>query len=80
VAKEKGWRTYNVSVDAPQGYEVTVSPSTIKVKSGHTATYDVTITNVSAPVGEWRFGSLMWSDETAQYDVYSPIAVRACSE
>ena len=35
------------------------------------------ITNLSAPIGEWRFGSLTWSDETGHYDVYSPIAVRA---
>lgn len=41
------------------------------------ATYEVTITNLSAPVGEWRFGSLTWSDTTGHYDVYSPVAVRA---
>ena len=28
VAKENGWRTYDVSVDAPSGFDVTVSPST----------------------------------------------------
>jgi hypothetical protein len=37
----------------------------------------VTITNESTPIGEWRFGSLTWSDKTGHYDVYSPIAVRA---
>ncbi len=77
VAQENGWRTYSVSVDAPDGYEVSVSPSTISLKSGMSATYEVTITNVSAPIGEWRFGSLSWSDETGHYDVYSPIAVKA---
>jgi subtilisin family serine protease len=77
VAKEKGFRTYDVSVDAPPGYEVTVSPSTIQLKSGESATYYVTVTNVSAPIGEWRFGSLTWNDKTGHYDVYSPIAVRA---
>jgi hypothetical protein len=76
VAKEKGWRTYNVSVDVPEGYEVTVEPSSFRLKSGDTATYYVTITNVSAPIGEWRFGSLTWNDDTGHYDVYSPIAVR----
>ncbi|MDX1416921.1 MAG: S8 family serine peptidase, partial [Candidatus Promineifilaceae bacterium] len=34
VAKESGWRDYNVSVDAPPGYEVTVSPSSFSLKSG----------------------------------------------
>jgi len=76
VAKEKGWRVYTVSVNVPDGYEVTVSPSSFNLKSGGTATYEVTITNVDAPIGEWRFGSLSWSDKTGHYDVYSPIAVR----
>jgi subtilisin family serine protease len=76
VANENGWRTYNVSVDAPDGYEVTVSPASFKLKSGQSATYEVTITNVGAPAGEWRTGSLTWSDKTGHYDVYSPIAVR----
>jgi hypothetical protein len=77
VAKENGWRTYTVSVDAPLGYSVTVSPSTFHLKKGQTATYEVTITNESAPIGEWRFGSLTWNDKTGHYGVYSPIAVRA---
>lgn len=76
VAQEEGWRTYNVSVEAPAGYDVSVEPSTLRLKNGDSATYAVTFTNVSAPVGEWRFGSLTWSDDTGQYDVRSPIAVR----
>jgi hypothetical protein len=77
VAQESGWRDYSVSVDAPDGYEVTVSPSLFRLKKGQSATYEVTITNVSAPIGEWRFGSLTWNDKTGHYDVYSPIAVKA---
>lgn len=77
VAKENGWRQYTVSVDAPPGYSVSVEPSTIRLKSGQTATYAVTISNESAPIGEWQFGSLTWSDKTGHYDVRSPIAVRA---
>jgi hypothetical protein len=77
VARESGWRTYNVSVDAPPGYAVSVSPSTFSLKSGQSVTFDVTITNVSAPAGEWRFGSLTWNDATGHYNVYSPIAVKA---
>jgi subtilisin family serine protease len=76
VAKEQGWREYTVAVDAPDGYSVSVSPSTIRLRSGQSATYEVTITNVSAPIGEWRFGSLTWSDRSGHYDVYSPIAVK----
>lgn len=77
VAKENGWRTYDVSVEAPPGYEVFVSPPKIRLKRGQTASFEVTITNVGAPIGEWRFGSLTWSDKTGHYDVRSPIAVRA---
>jgi subtilisin family serine protease len=77
VTREKGWRTYNVSVDAPAGYQVTVSPSTLRLRRGDSATFEVTITNVSAPIGEWRFGAMTWSDTTGHYDVYSPIAVKA---
>jgi hypothetical protein len=76
VAKESGWRTYTVSVDAPEGYAVTVEPSTMRLKKGDTATYEVTITNQTGSIGEWSFGSLTWSDKTGAYDVYSPIAVR----
>ena len=74
-----GWREYTVSVDPPVGYAVTVAPSMLRLKSGQSATYEVTITNIGAPVGEWRFGSLTWSDDgkKGHYEVYSPIAVRA---
>lgn len=75
VTNERGWRTFDVSIDAPPGFEVTVSPSTLRLKGGQSATYYVTVTNVGTPAGEWRHGSLTWSDETGLYDVYSPIAV-----
>ncbi|MEZ4661541.1 MAG: S8 family serine peptidase [Caldilineaceae bacterium] len=77
VAKGQESRTYNVSVKAPPGYRVTVEPSSIQLKPGDTATYAVTIVNESAAIGEWRFGSLKWRDKSKEYEVYSPIAVRA---
>ncbi len=77
VAKESGWRTYDVSVDAPTGFKVEVSPSSIRLKRGHSATFEVTVTNQSAPVGEWRHGSLTWADRTGHYTVYSPISVNS---
>ena len=76
MAQENGWRTYNVSVDAPPGYSVSVSPSTLRLKKGQSATFYVTVTNETAPIGEWRFGSLTWKETTGNYSVYSPIAVR----
>ncbi len=77
VAKESSWREYTVSVDAPEGYAVSVNPSKLRLRKGDTATYEVTLTNVSAPLGEWRFGSLTWTDKTGNYSVRSPISVNA---
>lgn len=71
-----GTRTYQVSVDAPDGYSVTVSPSSFSIKPGQTRTYTVTIENESAPIGEWRFGSLTWTDTSRSFSARSPIAVR----
>lgn len=69
-----GRRFYRVSVDAPDGYDVTVSPSQFLINRGETVTYTVTINNVSAPIGEWRFGSLTWN--SGPFSVHSPIAVQ----
>jgi hypothetical protein len=74
VATEPGFRVYQPRIDAPEGYDVTVSPSRLKLRPGQSATFEVTITNVDAPVGEWRFGALTW--RSGNYSVYSPIAVK----
>lgn len=74
VATDSGPVKYKVKATAPPGFTVSVSPSTITLQTGDTATFFVTVTNVSAPVGEWRFGSLTWKSD--KYSVYSPIAVK----
>jgi hypothetical protein len=74
VASEPGGRKYRASIDAPDGYTVTVSPSSFTLLPGESATFEVTLTNVSAPAGEWRFGSLTWKG--GPYKVFSPIAVK----
>lgn len=69
---------YRAVVDAPPGYEVEVSPSTLDVAPGATARYEVTIRNVAAPLDEWAFGSLTWRSAARRgADVSSPIAVNA---
>jgi subtilisin family serine protease len=75
-ANRPGGHTFEVSVDAPDGFDVVVEPDVITLKKGQSATYSVTVTNQSAPIGEWRFGSLTWASTAGNYDVYSPIAVR----
>ncbi|MDX1508498.1 MAG: S8 family serine peptidase, partial [Woeseiaceae bacterium] len=67
-------RTYHAVVDAPEGYNVEVSPSYLRLRPGESATYEVTITNETAPPGEWFFGSLTWTDHK-DHNVRSPIAV-----
>ena len=55
---------------------VSVSPSTIKLKSGESASYEVTFTTTSGAIlDQWAFGSLTWT-HAAEYSVRSPIAVR----
>jgi hypothetical protein len=74
VATDSRPVTFKAKVKAPPGYTVSVSPATITLQTGETATFFVTFTNVSAPVGEWRFGSLTW--KSGKYTVYSPLAVK----
>ena len=67
--------TFNAKVDAPKGFKVSVTPNKLRLNPGELATFEVTITNKNAPIGEWRFGSLTWKG--SGYEVYSPIAVKA---
>jgi len=76
VAK-RGSGSYAVKVVAPEGFSVRVSPDRLFLHPGQTAEYEVTITNETAPAGEWRFGSLTWTETRKGYKVRSPIAVNA---
>ena len=54
--------TYEVSVDAPVGIDVTVEPSEITLGAGESASYEVTFeTTGAATIGQYTFGSLTWS-------------------
>jgi subtilisin family serine protease len=66
--------TYRVSIDAPAGFDVEVTPSSFTVDPGDSVTYEVTVTNDgTGNPGEWSTGSLTWT--AGGYEVYSPIAV-----
>ncbi len=69
--------TYRARVKEPRGYDISVSPNRIKLAPGESVTFEVTIVNQSAPIGEWRFGSLTW--ESGRNNVRSPIAVKAAA-
>lgn len=66
--------TYRVTVDAPEGIAVEVSPTSLTLGEDESATYEVTFTTQSgAAVDEWTFGSLTWADGT--HSVRSNIAI-----
>ncbi|HEU4428407.1 MAG TPA: S8 family peptidase [Myxococcota bacterium] len=68
--------TYDVSVEAPAGVDVMVSPTSLTLGTGDTGTYEVTlVSNASASVGDFVQGSLTWSDGVRS--VRSPIVTRA---
>ena len=65
---------YTVSVEAPAGIGVSVSPTILTLGSGESADYEVTLTNQGAAPNEWYAGSLTW--ETTAHLVRSPLVVR----
>jgi subtilisin family serine protease len=67
--------TYNVSVSAPAGVDVVVSPASLTLASGESASYSVTFnTTASATIGAYTDGSLTWSDGVR--NVTSPLVVK----
>ncbi len=58
--------TFDVTVDAPPGVEVSVSPSTVTLGRGQSANYRVTFARTTAPLGEYAFGTLTWNSDRGQ--------------
>ena len=69
--------TFVANVVAPAGIGVTVSPPTLALAPGESATFDVTFRYESGPLDLWRFGSLEWTND--RHSVYSSIAIRPIS-
>jgi len=67
---------YEVNIKHPPGFRVQVNPRSLRLHRGESKSYEVTITNVDAPQGEWRFGRITWKDDDGHV-VRSPIAVSA---
>jgi subtilisin family serine protease len=67
-------QVWAATVQAPAGYQVEVTPKVVLLAPGQSATVTIEITNVTAPLGEWRFGSLTWRG--GGHHVRSPIAAK----
>jgi len=68
---------FTAAIENPPGMTVSVSPSSLAVGPGQSATFDTTIRYQSGPLDLWRFGSVTW--ESDRQSVRSPIAVRPAS-
>jgi hypothetical protein len=66
--------TYNVSIDAPAGINVSVSPASLTLAEGEVASFEVTFERTDAPLGVYAFGSFTWSH--GPHNVTSQVAVR----
>ncbi len=66
VYNNNGKKNFTVSVDAPPGIDVSVSPSSFKLGKGESLDFEVTFTvTEDATLDEWAFGSLTWNSWSA---------------
>ena len=56
------------------GWNVVVTPASLNLAPGASATFTVDLTRTSAAIGTWSFGNLTWSDGIRQ--VRSPLSAR----
>jgi subtilisin family serine protease len=69
--------TYNVSTTGLTGINVTVVPGTLNLASGASASYQVTFTRTSAPLGSYVGGQLTWTQTGANpHVVRSPMVIK----
>ncbi len=67
-------RVFEAQIDAPAGFSVDVSPRSLSLAPGESASFTVEITRNRAPGGEWRTGNVTWVSDT--YRVAMPVVVR----
>jgi len=69
--------TWQVEIEPPPGTVVTVSPATLSLNPGESATYTVELEFIGTGLDLWYFGAITWrAGETA---VRTPMAVRPVS-
>ncbi len=65
--------TYNATATLP-GFTVVVTPATLTLSPGQSATFTVTLTPAGVADGQWSYGSLVWNDGV--HVVRSPLTAR----
>jgi len=66
--------TYSASSDIT-GYQMVVSPATLTLGPGESASFSVTLNRTSAPDNTWQYGHLVWNDGT--HNVRIPVQARS---
>lgn len=66
--------TYVATASLP-GWTVAVTPASLTLAPGASATFNAALTRTTAALGSWTFGSLVWSDGVRQ--VNSPLSALA---
>ncbi|WP_306212928.1 S8 family serine peptidase [Actinoplanes sp. RD1] len=66
---------YKVSIDAPEGYRVQVSPASFALQPGKSVTYTIKVTHAGGASGSWVDGALTFSDNRG-HAVRTPLIVR----
>ena len=66
--------TYSASSDIA-GYQMAVSPASLTLGVGESASFNVTLTRTTAPDNVWQYGHLVWSD--GAHKVRIPVSARS---
>jgi hypothetical protein len=66
--------TFDAAIEAPEGIDVSVAPTSLTLAPGESAPYTATFSNASSVLNEWVSGALTWSDGTRQ--VRSPVVIK----
>jgi hypothetical protein len=66
--------SYRAEVTSPQDVDVVVDPPSLVLNTGQTGEFSVRFVDNGAPLDEWDFGELKWTDAT--HTVASPIAIQ----
>jgi len=69
--------TWQVEIEPPPGTVMSVSPATLSLNPGETATYTVDLEFIGTGLDLWYFGALTW--RAGENTVRTPVAVRPVS-